>query len=119
MVDNGEFRHEYFFMAQRHIFYIAIVIIVMIGLLLILYFPSDEKNGQIIFSALLTSLGTIVGFYFGQKPLSEVVSRLEDKERAIFAQVQNYNKAVEYGNEYKDLIIKSIVEGQKLNKDKK
>ena len=119
MANNRELRHEFFFIVEGHIFQIAVLIIVLIGVLLIIYFPSDEKNGQMIFAALLTSLGTIVGFYFGQKPLSEVVSRLEDKEKQISYVSKKSNDYLELSQHFQELYEKTVEIGESLNSEKK
>jgi Tfp pilus assembly protein PilO len=102
MDNDRDLRLKLFEIVEGHIFIIAILIIVLIGVLLIINFPSKEDNAQVIFTALLTSLGTIVGFYFGQKPFGDAMSQLKATQKELTQQSNITSNAVEITNNYEE-----------------
>jgi len=100
---------------ESHVFYIAVLIIVIVGILLFLYFPSDEKMANGLLTAVLTWISAIVGFYFGSKPVNEVVLRLEDKEKQIAHVSQELNEYLELSQSFQELYEKTVEIGENLN----
>ena len=72
------------------IFIVAILIISVFAILLYIYFPTDQEVAQGIFTGFMAWIGAIVGFYFGQKPVRDVLTRLQERDKEI---VKNLNVA--------------------------
>jgi ABC-type antimicrobial peptide transport system permease subunit len=71
--------YKILFISEAFIFVIALAIISIFAIVLIIYFPADEEVAQGIFTAFMAWIGAIIGFYFGQKPVRDVITRLEEK----------------------------------------
>lgn len=97
--DEKELKYEYYLLSERHVFYIAVLLITIVGVLLVLYFPSDEQIAQGLLTAILAWISAIVGFYFGSKPVSDVVSRLQGTEKEYAHRTELLDKTIdEYNN---------------------
>ncbi len=77
--DEKVLQYNFYSLSESHIYYIAVLLIVMTGVLLILNIRFESELSSLMVSSLITWVGTIVGFYFGSKPVSDVVSRLQEK----------------------------------------
>ncbi|TET89495.1 MAG: hypothetical protein E3J35_09695 [Methanomassiliicoccales archaeon] len=60
-------------------FGVAIVLIFGFFVLLAAHFPSDAQMAQSIFVGFIAWIGSIIGFYFGQKPVMQLTTRLEEQ----------------------------------------
>ena len=73
---------------ERHIYYIAMTIITLFGVSIIICFPIYGNIPQGILTGFLAWIGSIVGFYFGQKPVSDVLNRLQENEREMRRKIE-------------------------------
>ena len=87
------------FYSEVFIFFVAILIIIIFGILLYIYFPTDAEVAQGIFTGFMAWIGAIVGFYFGQKPVRDVLTRLQEREKQNIQnvdlaeqEIENYHK---------------------------
>ena len=64
-------------------------------------------------------IGSIIGFYFGQRPVREVLTRLQESEKDITEKVNKATESLTYSHELSELIkdVRTIVEDK--DKDKK
>lgn len=96
------------------IFIVAIIIICVFAILLFYYFPTNEESGQAIFTGFIAWIGAIIGFYFGQKPVRDVITRLQDKEREYAHRSELTDKAID---EYNYVVYKLNKELENLIKE--
>ena len=100
-------------------FIIAILTVSIFAVLLYIYFPTDQKIAQGIFTGFMAWIGSIIGFYFGQRPVREVLTRLQESEKDITEKVNKATESLTYSHELSELIkdVRTIVEDK--DKDKK
>jgi hypothetical protein len=75
--NSNKFWKNVIFGSDFYQFFIAGILIIAFLIILSLNFPSDETYAQGIFTGFIAWIGTIVGFYFGQKPVKEISHNLE------------------------------------------
>lgn len=83
--------------------------------MLYIYFPTNEEIAQGIFTGFMAWIGAIVGFYFGQKPVRDMISRLQEREQVISRKSDEAIESIQLVNRYRDLVIKTINEAKDLN----
>ena len=75
-------------------FIIAALLIAAFFSLLLLNFPSDEGVAQGIFTGFIAWIGTIIGFYFGQRPVKEISHNLEIQSSKTGVQRRRASEAI-------------------------
>ena len=95
---------------ELYLFLIALVIICIFGIMILVHFPDDEQIGQGLFMGFIAWIGAIVGFYFGQKPVREILTRMEETNKQVEEKKHIADKVLEEGYEASDFIEKLINE---------
>ena len=95
-------------------FIIAILTVSIFAILLYNYFPTDQKIAQGIFTGFMAWIGSIIGFYFGQKPVREVLTRLQESEKEYIQKIIIVDEVIENSHQIIDTGRKIVDEAEKI-----
>lgn len=111
--------YKIFLMSEMFIFIIAVVIISIFAIMLYLHFPAKEEVAQGIFTGFMAWIGAVIGFYFGQKPVREILTRLEERNEEVIKNKLLTTMALEKSYDAVDLSDEIIekIEGRKKNEE--
>ena len=99
---------------EFYIFIIALAIISIFAIMIFFHFPDDEQIAQGLFTGIMAWMGAIVGFYFGQKPVREVLTRMEETNINAIKKKAIADKAVTDAYDASDHIEELIKKNKRL-----